>query len=351
MKLIIQIVREFHIMPYFSILLSVLLFGFGAINVPDLYAGESVIVYSGRAERLIKPVLNHFEKTTGTKVQLLTAGSTELVNRLRAEGVRTPADVFIANEAGALELARGLHLLQPITLPSVAATIPAPFRAPDNSWIGLSGRIWMIVYNTKLVDPSTIDSLLDLASPAWKGKLAIPSSNSEYLQDGASIILAAKGEKTVEDFLQGLRDNAGNEVYGKNRQIVDAVAKGKVAVGIVNHYYIFRHLANDPGAPIAPLITDQTEGGMGAIMNVAGIGLTASTQHMSAAHQLIEFLMSPTGQEMFAHINKEYPVNAKVNADPELPPSSSFRTCTVPLIRLAELREPIIQKIQRLGLR
>ncbi len=338
-------------MPYFSILLSVLLFGFGAINVPDLYAGESVIVYSGRAERLIKPVLNHFEKTTGTKVQLLTAGSTELVNRLRAEGVRTPADVFIANEAGALELARGLHLLQPITLPSVAATIPAPFRAPDNSWIGLSGRIWMIVYNTKLVDPSTIDSLLDLASPAWKGKLAIPSSNSEYLQDGASIILAAKGEKTVEDFLQGLRDNAGNEVYGKNRQIVDAVAKGKVAVGIVNHYYIFRHLANDPGAPIAPLITDQTEGGMGAIMNVAGIGLTASTQHMSAAHQLIEFLMSPTGQEMFAHINKEYPVNAKVNADPELPPSSSFRTCTVPLIRLAELREPIIQKIQRLGLR
>jgi iron(III) transport system substrate-binding protein len=233
----------------------------------------------------------------------------------------------------------------------VAATIPAPFRAPDNSWIGLSGRIWMIVYNTKLVDPSTIHSLLDLASPAWKGKLAIPSSNSEYLQDGASIILAAKGEKTVEDFLQGIRDNAGNEVYGKNRQIVDAVAKGKVAVGIVNHYYIFRHLANDPSAPIAPLVTDQTEEGMGAIMNVAGIGLTASTQHMTAAHQLIEFLMSPTGQEMFAHINKEYPVNAKVNADPELPPSSSFRTCTVPLIRLAELREPIIQKIQRLGLR
>jgi len=351
MKLIIQIDRKLTIMPYLSILLSFMILCFGAINVQDLYAGESVVVYSGRAERLIKPVLDHFEKTTGTKVQLLTAGSTELVNRLRAEGTRTPADVFIANEAGALELARGLHLLQPITLPSVATTIPAPFRAPDNSWIGLSGRIWMIVYNTKLVDPSTIHSLLDLATPAWKGKLAIPSANSEYLQDGASIILAAKGEKAVEAFLQGIRDNAGNEVYGKNRQIVDAVAKGKVALGIVNHYYIFRHLANDPKAPIAPLITDQAEGGMGAIMNVAGIGLTAQTKHVSTAHQLIEFLMSPPGQEMFAHINKEYPVNAKVPSDPELPPSSSFRTSTIPLTRLAELREPIIQEIQRLGLR
>jgi iron(III) transport system substrate-binding protein len=351
MKMIIQIVRKFNIMPYLSILLSFVLSGFGALAVADLYAGESVVVYSGRAERLIKPVLDHFEKTTGTTVQLLTAGSTELVNRLRAEGARTPADVFIANEAGALELARGLHLLQPITLPAVATTIPAPFRAPDNSWIGLSGRIWMIVYNTNLVDPSTIHSLLDLATPSWIGMLAIPSANSEYLQDGASIILAAKGKKQAEAFLQGIRDNAGHEVYGKTRQIVDAVAKGKVAVGIVNHYYIFRHLANDPQAPIAPLITDQADGAMGAIMNVAGIGLTAHTAHVSAANQLIEFLMSPTGQKMFAHINKEYPVNAEVKADPELPPSSSFRTSTIPLIRLAELREPIIQEIQSLGLR
>ncbi len=90
---------------------------------------------------------------------------------------------------------------------------------------------------------------------------------------------------------------------------------------------------------------------MGAIMNVAGIGLTAHTTHVSAANKLIDFLMSPIGQEMFSHINKEYPVNVAVKADPKLPPSSSFRTSTIPLTRLAELREPIIQEIQRLGLR
>ena len=138
---------------------------------------------------------------------------------------------------------------------------------------------------------------------------------------------------------------------GKNRQIVDAVAKGKVSVGIVNHYYIFRHLAKDSTAPIAPLITDQEEGGMGSIMNVAGIGLTAHAKHVSTANQLIEFLMSQTGQEMFAHTNKEYPVNPSVKADPAVPPASAFRASTIPLTRLAELREPIIQEIQRLGLR
>ena len=171
MKMIIQIVRNFCILPFLSIPLSCLLLGFGTLGVSDIFAAESVIVYSGRAERLIKPVLDHFEKTTGTTVQLLTAGSTELVNRLRAEGTRTPADVFITNEAGALELARTLHLLQPITLREVATTIPEPFRAPDNSWIGLSGRMWVTVYNTEMVDPSTIHSLLDLSTPLMEREI------------------------------------------------------------------------------------------------------------------------------------------------------------------------------------
>ena len=347
----IQIFRTLQptwLLAFLAVTVGVSLFSF---EKQELYAADTVVVYSGRAERLIKPVLDHFEETTGTTVQLLTAGSTQLVNRLRAEGNRSPADVFITNEAGALELARNLNLLQPITVSNLESTIPSAFRAPDNSWIGLSGRIWLIVYNTEQVQPSEIHSLLDLAKPTWKGKLAIPDSNTEYLKAGASMILAAKGEKAAEAFLKGIRDNAGTEVYAKNRQIVAAVAKGKVPVGIVNHYYIFRHLAKDPNAPIAPLIPDQGKEDIGAIMNVAGIGLTAHAKHLRAAQNLIAFLMSPTGQEMFARINKEYPVNPSVPADPVLPSSSSFRASSIPLIKLAELREPIIQTIQRLGLR
>lgn len=351
MKMIIQIVRKFPYFQYVVFLFAVITLSFSPITEQTAFATDSVVVYSGRAERLIKPALDQFQKTTGITVQLLTAGSTELVNRLRAERARTPADVFITNEAGTLELARRLELLQPILLPEIETTIPVAFRAPDNSWIGLSGRIWMIVYNTQKINPSEIHSLLDLAKPVWKGKLAIPTASSEYLQAGASMVLATKGEKVSLEFLTGIRDNAGNEVYAKNRQIVDAVAKGKVAVGIVNHYYIFRHLAKNPTAPIAPLLTDQHEGGMGAIMNVAGIGLTAHAKHVSAAHKLIAFLMSSSGQQMFASINKEYPVNSSIKADPVLPPFSSFRASDIPLTRLATLREPIIQAIERLGLR
>ena len=196
-----------------------------------------------------------------------------------------------------------------------------------------------------------VTSLLDLANPKWKGKLAIPIAGNEYLQAGTSVIQVAKGKPATETFLQGIRDNAGNFVFGKNRQIVDAVAKGKVSLGIVNHYYIFRHLDKHPQAPIALLLTDQGPDQMGTIMNAAGMGVTAHTTHLPEAKQLVQFLVSPVGQKMFAELNKEYPLNAAVPTDPVLPPRKSFHVAEVPLARLAELREPTMTLIERMGLR
>ncbi|RMH32288.1 MAG: extracellular solute-binding protein [Nitrospirae bacterium] len=315
------------------------------------YAAESLVVYSGRAERLIKPVLDVFEDKTGITIQLLTSGSTELVNRLRIEGPNTPADVFITNDAGTLERARELRLLRPISMKEVERNIPPAFRAPDNSWIGLSGRIWVVVANTQRVQSHEISSILDVADPRWKGQLAIPNAVSEYLQAGVSVILALKGEAVAKKFLEGIKANAGNQVYSKNRQIVDAVAKGKVALGLVNHYYIYRHLAKHPQAPITPILTDQEEGGMGMIMNVAGVGVTAHAKHVDAAKRLVQFLVSQAGQRLFASLNKEYPLHPEVEADPALPPRDSFHVAQVPLTRLSELRDPTMRLIEQVGLR
>ena len=322
-----------------------------ALGPTSLFAAEQLIVYSGRAERLIKPVLNAFTKKSNIQVQLLTGSSTQLINRLQAEGTHTQADVFITNDAGTLERARELRLLKPIQIDGISHTIPQAFRAPDNSWIGLSGRIWVIVYNTTMIKPEQITSILDMANPQWKGKLAIPNAGSEYLQAGASVISATQGEKIAETFLKGIRDNAENFVYGKNRQIVDAVAKGKVALGLVNHYYIYRHLAKNPKAPIAPLLTDQNKDEMGMIMNATGIGVVTHTKHLTSAKSLIQFLISQSGQQMFAELNKEYPLHHTVKADPALPPRESFHVAQVPLARLAELREPTMLLIERSGLR
>ena len=343
-------IRSILHFTFSNIVFACLFVGF-LTSTTNTHAEESLTVYSGRAERLIKPVLDTFQKKTGITIRLLTSGSTELLNRLQAEGQRTPADVFITNEAGTLERARELHLLHPLNMQEVERAIPRAFRAPDNSWIGLSGRIWVIVYNTSLVKPDKLHSLLDVANPQWEGKLGIPAGGSEYLQAGVSVIRAAKGEAEAEAFLKGIKRNAGNFVFGKNRQIVDAVAKGKIALGIVNHYYIYRHLAKDPKAPIALLLTDQQSEGMGMIMNSAGIGVTAHTTHLQQAKRLVQFLISQAGQKMFAELNKEYPLHPSVPTDPSLPPRDSFRVAEVPLVELAKLREPTMTLIERLGLR
>ncbi|HSN04818.1 MAG TPA: extracellular solute-binding protein [Nitrospira sp.] len=314
-------------------------------------SAEKLTVYSGRSERLIKPVFDAFTAKTGIQIELLSSGTTELVNRLKAEGDRTPADLLLTNDAGSLELARGAGLLRPLNMREVDRAIPSQFRAADNSWVGLSGRFWIIVYNTSLVKPGQVHSLLDLADPQWKDKIAIPNSGSEYLQAGVSVIRATHGDERTRQFLTGLRDNAGSQVYQKSSQIVDAVAKGQVAMGIVNHYYVYRHLATQPTAPLAVLMPDQNEGAMGAIMNVTGIGITKSSTHADNAKLLIEFLVAQAGQKMFADLDKEYPLHPEVKADPALIDRKSFRAAMVPLTKLAELREPTLTLIEQVGLR
>lgn len=334
-----------------SFLLLALMLAGGALAAEPGQAGEELVVYSGRAERLIKPVLDEFQARTNIRIRLLSSKTTELVNRLQAEDRRTPADVFVTNDAGSLERARELGLLRPLNMEIIERTIPRQFRAADNSWIGLSGRVWIIVYNTTKVKPGDITSMMDLASERWKGKIAIPNAGSEYLHAGVSVIKAALGDKQARLFLEGIRRNAGNEVYGKSSQIVRAVARGRVAVGIVNHYYIFRHLAAEPNAPIAALVPDQGKDGMGAIMNVAGIGVVKYSQHLDSAKLLITFLVSQAGQTMFAELNKEYPLHPEVAADASVQPRKGFRVAEVPLARLAELREPTMKLIEEVGLR
>ena len=314
-------------------------------------AADKLTVYSGRAERLIKPVLDEFTAKSGVQVDLLSSGTTELVNRLKAEGDRTVADVFLTNDAGSLEQARAAGLLRPLNMREVERAIPPQFRAPDNAWIGLSGRFWIIVYNKTLVKPEELKSLLDLGNAKWKEKIAIPNAGSEYLQAGVSVIRATYGDAKTKEFLEGLRDNAGAQVYQKSSQIVEAVAKGQAALGIVNHYYVYRHLAAQPSAPIAAFMPDQQEGGMGAIMNVAGVGIVKSTKHLEPAKLLVEFLVAQAGQKLFADLDKEYPLHPDVKADPALAERKSFRAAQVPLTRLAELREPTLTLIEQVGLR
>ena len=129
------------------------------------------------------------------------------------------------------------------------------------------------------------------------------------------------------------------------------MAKGQASLGIVNHYYVYRHLAAQPAAPVAVFMPDQQDGGMGAIMNVAGVGIVKSTKHLEPAKLLVEFLVAQAGQKLFADLDKEYPLHPDVKADPALVERKTFRAAQVPLTRLAELREPTLTLIEQVGLR
>ncbi len=338
---------------------------------------NTLIVYSGRAERLINPVIEAFTAKTGIQVELLTSGTAALINRLSLEAERTPADILITNDAGGLEQARIRELLYPLlsnpqhihaasasasaseldpravnpVVQEVETAIPPAYRGNDNSWIGLSGRVYIIVYNTQLLPTPNVQSVLDLAKPRWKGKIAIHHAGSEYLQSGVSVIRAVQGDAATRKFLRGLKENAGNHVYGKSSQIVNAVARGDVALGLVNHYYIYRHLAKHPDAPIAALMPDQDEAQMGALLNVAGVGIVKQTAHPEQAERFVAFLVSEEGQNMFARLNKEFPLRAGVPMHPDLTLLKGMKTASVPLSNLGNLHEQTLTLMESIGMR
>jgi iron(III) transport system substrate-binding protein len=318
--------------------------------LPGGAAAEEVVVYSGRAEKLIQPVLDAYTAKTGVKVRLLTGGAAEMLNRIAAEGARTPADLLITNDTGVLETARQRGLLRGASSKAIERSVPAAYRAPDSSWIALSLRARVLVYNPRKIQPGEIRSVEELAHPRMKGRIGIVTSANESFVAGFSVYQKLRGEAWAERWLKGVKENAGQRVFAKHSQIVEAVARGEIAVGLVNHYYVYRHLAVRPKDPVTVLYPDQEPGGMGVAMNAAGAGLVRHGKS-PAALRLLEFLASPEGQRIFAEQNMEYPVLPEVPSHPSVLKREAFRAADVRLADLEALRPRAIALIEKAGLR
>lgn len=312
-------------------------------------AADELVIYSGRSDKFIKPVVKAFTEQTGIKVVLHSAKSTALLNKLNVEGKRTSADLFISNDAGSLQKGSELGLFQPISA-SLMAPIPAGLRAEDNTWVGLSARARVLVVNTQAKDLDFVNSVFDLADPRLKGRLAIThSANGSYIA-GATVYMLAAGEDKTRDWLKGMKANVDNQVFNKHSKIVKAVASGKRDVGLVNHYYIYRHLAKDPKAPIAIRIPDQGKDGMGVAWNVAGVAISKYSQKKALAEKLISFLVSEQGQKMFAEVNREYPARGGVPAASEVPMAGSYKVASVPMMELGMKRNATLDLIETVGM-
>ncbi|NIR60902.1 MAG: extracellular solute-binding protein [Gammaproteobacteria bacterium] len=310
---------------------------------------EELVVYSGRSDKFVRPVAEAFEHESGIDVVLHSAKSTELLNKLRLEGARTPADLYISNDAGNLQIGSELGLFRPVPA-EVAERIPANFRARDDTWIGLSGRARVLVVNTRAEGVGFIASVFDLADPRLAGRLGLTHSANASFIAGITVYMEEAGTERVREWLEGLKANVDGRVYSHHSSIVGDVAAGRKAVGLVNHYYIYRHLDERPDAPIDILLPDQGEDGMGVAWNTAGIAISRHTDHPEAAEAFVEFLTSEEGQYIFAEVNREYPTRADVPAAPQVPPRESYEVADVPMAELGRRRDATLDLIERVGM-
>ena len=310
---------------------------------------ESLVVYSGRKDKFIKPVVAEFTKETGIKVLLHSGSSTSLLNKLKLEGKNSSADLFISNDAGNLEKGKEMKLFSPVSSDLVKG-IPQKLRASDNSWIGLSARARVLVVNTNDKSVAFVKSVFDLSDSRLKDKLAIThSGNGSYIA-GVTVYMESVGKDKTSKWLAGMKTNVNGKVFNKHSKIVKAVAKGKRSVGLVNHYYIYRHLKKHPNAPIKIVLPDQGKNDIGVAWNVAGIAMTKTTKNKKAAEKFIAFVTSEKGQSLFAKVNREYPVRAGIAAAAEVPKAGSYKVAPVAMQVLGQKRDETLDLIEAVGM-
>jgi iron(III) transport system substrate-binding protein len=320
---------------------------FDCADVPAADLGGELTIYSGRTEELVAPLLECFEERNGVDVTVRYAGSEELALQIAEEGASTSADVFLSQTSGALGVLDGEGRL--VELPaSTLDQVPDEYQSPAGTWVGTSGRVRVLVYNTEAVEeadlPATVDDVLD---PAWRGRLAVAPSNASF-QDFVAAMVLERGEEEAADFLAGLA-GLDPRIEANNTSIVDAVGRGEVDAGLVNHYYGVIAREEDPSLPIANHFFP--EGDLGSFVLVAGAGIpdTGDEDH-GPAQAFVDFLLSPPAQQYFASVTGEYPVAAGVEPPEGLPDLASVGIPGYDEGRLGDAIEAAARLIEESGL-
>lgn len=298
--------------------------------------GDSALtVYSGRSENLVQPIIDRFSDETGIKVQVRYGETAELAATILEEGANSPADIFFAQDASALG---ALTIENRLTeLPAdLLQRVPEAFRSPDDLWIGLSGRARVIAYNTDNVSPEELpDSILDFTHPEWKGRIGWPPTNGSF-QAFVTALRLTEGEDGARAWLEGIKANGAKE-YPNNVTALEAVANGEIDIAFVNHYYLFRFLAEE-GEGFSARNYYPKGGDPGALVNIAGAGILNSSDKPEQARQFIDFMLSQEAQQYFADETFEYPLIEGVETHPELVPLADLEPPPIDLSDLADLK-------------
>lgn len=286
----------------------------GVLQQPASSQEAAIGVYSGRHYNTDKALYREFTRRTGIKVNLLEGKDDALIERLRSEGSRSPADVLVLVDAARLDKAADMGLFQPARSASLMRDVPLNLRDSRGRWFGLTRRVRVVIVNPKQVNPATIRTYADLAKPALKGKLCLRDSKSVYNQSLVADQLILRGEPATRAWVRGMVANVTQPFFTSDTPLARAVAKGDCGVGLVNTYYVARMLAGDSGKADKALAQRlKVIFPNPAHVNISGAGVTKASRNREAATKLIEFLASPTGGRGYAEANNEYPLKGYGN--------------------------------------
>jgi iron(III) transport system substrate-binding protein len=283
----------------------------------------ALTVYSGREEELVAPLFERFERETGVDVEVRYGDSAELAATIAEEGKNSPADVFFAQDPGSLGAVEAEDLLAKLP-DEVLRRVPERFRDPDGHWVGTSGRVRVLAYNTDaLAEADLPASVFELADSRWKGRIGFPPTNASF-QAFVGAMRLTEGEGRTREWLEAIASN-DPKLYENNIQTVEAVASGEIDVGLVNHYYLYLVTEEQPDAPVENHFFSGSD--PGALVSVAGVAVLAGTDDREAAVEFVGFLLSEDGQRFYAEEAEEaeYPLVAGISPREGLPPLEALQ--------------------------
>ena len=330
-------------------LLASMLFVATIFSGSTLFAADELVVYSARKEHLIKPLFDAYKAETGTEIKYVTDKAGPLLQKLKAEGKNTKADLLITVDAGNLWHAAREGVLQPVESKVLTSNIPTHLRDPGGQWFGLSLRARTIVYSTERVKDGELTSYEDLGSATWKDRLLLRTSKKVYNQSLVAMLMAEHGEAKTEEIVRSWVNNLAAAPFSNDTKVMEAILAGQGDAGVVNTYYFGRLLKKNPDIKLALFWPNQNS--TGVHVNVSGAGVTRHAKNREAAVRFLEWLSSEKAQNLFADANMEYPVNKSVEPHEYVAAWGDFMASKQNLEMAGQLQEAAIRLMDRAGYR
>lgn len=309
---------------------------------------DEVNVYSYRQPELVQPLFDDFTAQTGIEVNVAFINK-GLVERLVAEGDRSPADLVMTVDISRLTGVVDAGVTQPVESEILTANIPAEFRDPENQWFGLTSRARIVYASKDRVADGEVTTYEDLTSDKWEGRICIRSGTNAYNLALTSAVIAKLGEEAATDWLEGLKANLARKPEGNDRAQVKAIWAGECDISIGNTYYMAQMLADEEQTEWANsvrIIFPTFEDG-GTHMNLSGMALTKAAPNKENAIQLMEYLASDRAQQIYAEVNGEYPVKPGVATSDMVTSWGTFTPDETPLAEIGALRPKSLELVQK----